>query len=193
MLMRRREKTTALIVASIGVLGGGTTWAASSSDSGTALQPDGTAASGAPTVAVSDVQPDIRASFALFRDRPASAMPEDVAAQVGSPARFGRNPDLARAIKTVTGTGWVIPGNGYLCIVMPDPVDGYGTTCEPTGAAVRQGLIISMWGNMPNGRVAETLLVADEQHASAGADVPAADEGVTSVFTDAPGTLRLAP
>lgn len=146
-----------------------------------------------PTRAVSDVDPVLVASFGLFRDRPASGMPADAVAQVGSPNRFGRNPALARQIETVTGAGWVIPGDGFVCIVMPDPIDGYGTSCLPVEAAVGRGLSLSMGGNMPNGKVAEVLLVPDGKRAVTDqATRVMTDAGVATVFSTEAGALRAA-
>lgn len=189
--MRRRQKTTALVVAAVSAVGG-TLWIATTSGADTASDsaPATTTTSAAPTTAVAVVQSDIQASFVLFRDRPPSPMPPDVAVQVGSPAAFGRNPDLARAIKTATGTGWVIPGDGYLCIAVPDPVDGYGTTCATTADAVRHGLAITLWGDIPGAAAADTVLVADGQRVVNGTAAAPLDDGVASALTDAPGTLR---
>lgn len=149
-----------------------------------------------PTAAVGELQPAIVEHFALFREKPAAVMPDDAKQQIGSASRYGRDASLARAIKTVTGTGWVIPGDGYLCIAVPDPIDGYGTSCLPTEVAVRQGLALTLSGNMPNGKAAETLLVADGSRVLQG---PAGREqsvdghlGVVSVFTDKAGQLRAA-
>lgn len=120
------------------------------------------------TTAVAAVQQQILDSFAIFRDRPATPMPADVAEQVGSPRRYGRNPNLARKITTVTGDGWVVPGDGWLCIAMPDPVDGFGTTCLPTQIAAARGLHVALSGGkgIPAGKSAQTALVSD---ATAGA------------------------
>ncbi|HEU4976503.1 MAG TPA: hypothetical protein VFT50_15530 [Baekduia sp.] len=193
-----------MILAMTGV---GTTRAATSHDTSPEVVSPAEAQS-VETTAVSEVQPELRASFALFRDRPASGMPEAVAAQVGSPRRFGRNPALARAINTVTGTGWVIPGDGFVCVAVPDPVDGYGTTCMPTSLAAQRGVSIALWGNLPGGQAAETMLVPDGTRvvvdgsgsADRGANLTAtdsasaaasSDDGVASAFTDHPGAMHL--
>lgn len=190
------HRVVGLAVASAAVAAGaGWAVAGATDDSGAELR---TALAGTePTVAVAELQPAIVEHFALFREKPAAVMPDDAKQQIGSATRYGRNASLARAIKTVTGTGWVIPGDGYLCIAVPDPVDGYGTSCLPTEDAVRQGLALTLSGNMPDGQAAETLLVADGRQALQG---PAGREqsvdgdlGVVSVFTDRAGQLRPAP
>lgn len=203
MLRSRRSRLIAAALTLLLLLGVGTAWAAvdgTTDTTGTAstLQADGLLGGGAPTSAVPDVQAAISAHFALFRDQPATGMPADAVAQVGSPGRYGRNPDLAREIETPTGPGWVIPGNGYLCIAVPDPVDGYGTTCLPTDVAAQQGLSIRLWGDLPSGKTAETMLVPDGASAvvsepgAAAVAVPA-DGGVADALTDHPGALQLAP
>lgn len=115
------------------------------------------------TTAVVGVQQPIEESFKIFRDQVATPMPAEIAAQIGSPKRFGRNSDLARKIKTVTGDGWVIPGDGWLCLAMPDPVDGYGTSCLPTQIAAKQGLYVGLSGGkgIAAGMSAQTALVSD--------------------------------
>jgi hypothetical protein len=154
------------------------------------------ASNDAPTVAVGQLQPAILDNFALFRNRAASGMPGDAEVQVGSAVRYGRDASLARAIDTVTGTGWMIPGDGYLCIAVPDPVDGYGTSCVPTDVAAERGVAISLVGNLPGDKVAETVVVPDGREALQG---PAGQErsvdtaaGVASVWSDTAGDLRVA-
>jgi hypothetical protein len=159
-----------------------------------------------PTSAVSAVPPEAAAAFKLLRTAPPSAMPADVAEMVGSPTRYGRNAALARAIKTATGTGWVIPGDGYLCIAIADPGTGWGTSCVPTAVAAQRGLSIGL--TSATGETAETLLVPDGASAekidgpvSAVAPVATASSktegvtvdanGVAIAHTNAPGSLRV--
>lgn len=158
----------------------------------------------APTVAVKAVSPDTVAAFRVFREAPPTAMPGDVSAMVGSPERFGRNPALARQIQTATGTGWVIPGDGHLCIAVPDPVDGWGTSCAPTAVAIERGLGISLTDS--TGKSKETLLVPDGRRATrspGSAVIPLAASaargaikpnryGVVTALTNAPSSLRVA-
>jgi hypothetical protein len=163
-------------------------------------------AANTPTTAVTAVQPDAAASFKLLRTTPPTPMPADVIAGIGSPERFGRNPALARAIKTPTGTGWVIPGDGFLCIAIPDPVDGWGSTCLPTDVAAVRGLDIGL--TAADGRTIETMLVPDDAPvekvtgpvsttptlASAAVSrkrVTVGANGIASAHTNAPGSLRI--
>lgn len=123
------------------------------------------------------VQPDqAQALSVLRRDRRAAdALPADALSAAG-PGRFGRNPGLSRAIRTTTGTGWIVPGDGVVCLVVPDPVDGYGTSCAPTGVVVDDGL---------------TVGVATEDGASATTLVP---DGASVVVEDDTGRrARVAP
>ena len=143
--------------------------AASSSASGESTTPVTT------TTPVPVVQSDITNNFVLFRDQPASPIPPDIAARVASSERFGRNADLARSIQTPHGTGWVIPGDHWLCIVMPDPVDGYGESCNPTSTAIERGLWIRLAGDSPDAKASDALLVPD------GTQVHTSPNGTTSV------------
>lgn len=90
-----------------------------------------------------DVQADQARNFAIFaRARTAAdAMPASARAQVGNSRHSGRNIDLSRAVATTTGRGWAVPGNGAVCLVVPDPVDGYGIACQNTDRAVTHGLM----------------------------------------------------
>ncbi|MCW2982997.1 MAG: hypothetical protein JWR63_567 [Conexibacter sp.] len=184
---------------------------ATASIAGVALAADSNNASSAtpsqaPTVAVAAVQPDAAAAFKLLRTTPPSVMPADVAEAVASPAGYGRNSALARAIKTATGTGWVIPGNGYLCIAIPDPGFGWGTSCVPTAVAAQRGLSIGL--TSASGKTAETLLVPDgagaakidgpvsttapvASAASKTKGVKVSANGVAIAHTNAPGSLRV--
>lgn len=51
-----------------------------------------------------------------------------------------------------------VPGNGTICLVIPDPVDGFGVTCTDTQTAVSKGLVAMLSGPSRNGRVQVTLL-----------------------------------
>lgn len=99
-------------------------------------------------VPIGEIQPDQAAAFAVLRrpQRSTDRMPADVAAGVAGPGRFGRNAALARAITTETGKGWVVPGRGVVCLVLPSGDGGYATTCNPTAAAAREGLSLQLVG-----------------------------------------------
>jgi hypothetical protein len=86
----------------------------------------------------------IEENFVIFRERPASRMPAEVAASVASPERFGRNAAQAREFRTAHGSGWIIPGDGWLCIVVPDPVDWYGTSCNTVESALIRGVTVAI-------------------------------------------------
>lgn len=91
----------------------------------------------------SDLQDDQRQGFAAFaRARNAAdQVPSDVREQVGNSTLSGRNLDLSRAVSTTTGKGWAVPGNGSVCLVVPDPLEGYGVTCLDTRLALKQGVV----------------------------------------------------
>ena len=42
----------------------------------------------------------------------------------------------------------MIPGNGYLCIAIPDPVDGYGESCTTIDVVLQQGLWVRLSGDV---------------------------------------------
>lgn len=108
--------------------------------SAAAVQPD--AVQPAP---IGAIQPDQKQHLKLLRRarRASDDLPAD-ALVAASPARFGRNPSLSRAIDTPTGKGWVVPGDDVLCLIAPDPIEGYGTTCASTELVERQGLTLGI-------------------------------------------------
>lgn len=101
----------------------------------------------------------LKSSLKVFERAP-DVMPQDVAAQVASSERFGRNASLARKVSTTTGTGWVIPGKGYVCLAVPDPVDGFATSCVANHEAIKNGITVDLIGGKaaPAGKVAETTV-----------------------------------
>lgn len=107
---------------------------------------------------VDAVEPTAKRALAVLEAAPVSPVPEKVAEQVASPVRFGRNPKLARAILSATGPGWVVPGRGHVCIVVPDPGYGYATACGPTADIARKGLWIGLSGEDPSGETKVTVL-----------------------------------
>lgn len=131
---------------------------------------------GAQTTAVDRVSPEIERTLSLFRTRTATPVPPNLVPMVASPSRYGRNAALARQIQTVTGTGYVIPGDGYVCIVVPDPIDGYGSTCATVASVKTRGLYIGLKeGAIPEGKHAQTVVVPD----GATAEVPGASGEAT--------------
>lgn len=131
------------------------------------------------------VQPDQAQSLKVLRRarRASDAMPPQVAAAVG-PERFGRNPGLARAIQTPTGTGWVVPGDETICLIAPDPVNGYGVTCAPVSVVQTDGITLGM---ASADRSTAITLVPD------GAEVTVVDTDDTSarVAPDASGVVTV--
>ncbi len=119
------------------------------------------------TTAVASVSPEIERTLSVFRTRTATPVPAKLVPRIASPTKYGRNAALARRIETVTGTGYVIPGDGYVCIVVPDPVDGYGSTCSTVEDIKKRGLYIGLKeGAIPAGKHAQTLVVPDGATAS---------------------------
>lgn len=93
--------------------------------------------------AVPAVQAAQAADFAVLR-RPRGAddvMPASAARLIGDPRETGKNPALARGFDAPTGRGWVIPGDEVLCAAVPDPVDGFGMSCNTAAAATTGGVI----------------------------------------------------
>lgn len=142
-------------VSAISCLGVASAIAAVTNDQGTAPL----RAKADTTAPVAEVSPDLTDNFVLFREKQAGQMPALVRSQIASSEHFGRNAALARQIDTSTGTGWVIPGDGSVCIAAPDPVDGFGTTCSPIEMAISRGL----WIRLSDGKVAHDTLLAPDQ------------------------------
>lgn len=135
---------------------------------------------------VTAVQTDQAAAFAVFQrgaragDSPTAAVTE----QVGN--SFGRNLDLSRAIATPTGPGWVIPGNEVICLVIPDPVDGFGVTCNDTETARDNGLVAMMVSPTTPDRAQVTLLTPRRSSARA----VAANGSETPLAVDSDGVVN---
>lgn len=135
---------------------------------------------GAPA-AVEAVAPELLKHFAIFREAPPASMPEDVAASLASPARFGRNAAFAREVSTPAGPGWVVPGDGVLCLIAPDPVDSYGTSCNKTENVILQGISVALRSG-PSGAGYITALIPDGAQAklNTGSLPLRSDRGVVS-------------
>lgn len=95
---------------------------------------------------VQSVQAEQSARLAVFERARTQAdeMSPEARRQVANSTGSGRNMELSRAIRTPTGRGWAIPGDGTICIAVPDPVDGFGVGCVPTEQAARQGAAVIM-------------------------------------------------
>lgn len=145
------------------------------------------------TQAVPIVQDEIRDHFPLFRNQPANPVPADIAAQIASPDRHGRNGALARSIQTAYGTGWVIPGDGYLCIAVPTTTSGHGVSCVPTKVALERGLWLRLSGSRSDGKALETVVLPDGANAAVKSEtgvktLQASADGVVSEFIDTDGS-----
>jgi hypothetical protein len=141
-------------------------------------------------VPIGAVQEDQADALRVLRRAPVAADEMPAAARdAAGPGLFGRNPDLARAIATPTGTGWVVPGDDTVCVVVPDPVDGYATSCSPTAVVATGGLTVGLADAdsstavalVPDG--AKVTVVDDEDHRSR--VTPDASGGVAGDAQDA--------
>jgi hypothetical protein len=153
---------------------------------------------------VASVPADIAATFAIFREREATGMPADLAESMASPRRFGRNPALAREIATAEGPGWVVPGNGYVCLVVRDPQTDseYGTSCNTLASARVRGVLAAV-RDQDTGDGYATVLVPDGAEATlspttsgasrAGGELPSNDGVVSQQLTDEQDILVKTP
>lgn len=154
------------VVIAVAVTAAGATSYGATSSADPAPTPDS-----ATTTAVPVVQKDISSHFKLFRNQLPAAMPKEVEQAIASSTKYGRNAALARSIKTPYGTGWVIPGDGYLCLAVPDPlVEGFGTTCQTTAEAIQHGVWARLVGDNPGAEALDTLLVPDDKTTKQQAD-----------------------
>jgi hypothetical protein len=116
------------------------------------------------TVALAErVVPDQAAAFAVLRGarRQTDEIPAATRALIGDSHVSGRNTTLSRAIETRDGTGWVVPGNGTICLAVPDSVDGVGVTCSNTDFVAAYGMpLLSIAAARPDA-VELTALVPD--------------------------------
>lgn len=118
---------------------------------------------------ITGVAPDQAEGFAIFRRAPSGLDQPSAEARalLSGPSHTGMNIDLARGYRGPDGTGWVVPGNGSLCLVMPDPVDGFGVACEPTTKAKQVGLVGIMVDPKKQAIAKVTVLLPDGAKASA--------------------------
>jgi hypothetical protein len=97
---------------------------------------------------VASVDADQASAFALLR-RPADVAPVQVRQDIQRAPfyrAFGLNIELARSALTPASAipVWVIPGDGFLCIWLKDPVDGAAVSCDSTATVLKNGLIVSL-------------------------------------------------
>lgn len=202
MLMNKRISATVGALLAVAAASAG---AALASDGGIP-SPKRTQIPAARVQPVDKVPSTLSSAFKLFRTEGPTVVPPAVAEGGTGPNAFGRNAALARAIPTQTGTGYVIPGDGFVCIIVPDPVDGWAEGCLPTAAAIEQGVDVGLTAR--DGRTIETSLVPDGARAvqlvgplstrapvasasSVRHRVPITTAGVVSVRTNAPGSIRV--
>lgn len=180
----RRLLTAALVT---GLATAGAVGVVGQATAGDAPGPSPASPTAVPPAPIATIQPDQAKTLRVFR-RPRTASDALPAAAVpaASTARYGRNPRLSRAIDTPTGTGWVVPGDNVLCLIVPDPIDGYGTSCAPTAVVEREGLTVGLVGADSSTAV---TLVPD------GATVTTTDDAdrTTAVRPDASGVVRTNP
>lgn len=163
--MSRSRLTLAFGIAASTVAIAGGAIAASSDPAEQAAPP--TSGPGAPArdqAPVTSTQPEQSATLQLMRQQP-SAMNTYESRLIGSTS-FGKNAKLARSFSSTTGTGWAIPGNGEICIAIPDPVDGFAEVCNLNEFAAKNGLYVALLN--PDQNIADiAVLVPDGQQAAA--------------------------
>lgn len=87
---------------------------------------------------IARVEHRLLANFALLRTRP-EGLPALVQRVLRAPT-FGLNWKLAERIPVALPSAyWLVPGNGYLCIVARESM-GVGTTCAPSSEALVHGI-----------------------------------------------------
>jgi hypothetical protein len=104
---------------------------------------------------------------------------------LGDASLTGKNVDLARGFSTPTGRGWVIPGDGFVCMAAPDPVDGFGETCAATSTVTASGMINMLVSPTTPGAAEVSVLVPDGatasvEHVDGSAESLAVADGVAS-------------
>lgn len=97
---------------------------------------------------VDRVAPEMAAAFSIFRSQPESA-PAQVAADFANlpiAKEAGLNVALAQAVATPASDSpvWVVPGDGWACIWIKDPVDGAGISCDPDERILKRGLMVEL-------------------------------------------------
>jgi hypothetical protein len=123
-------------------------------------------------------------NFALLRTRP-EGLPLGVRRVLRAPV-FGLNWKLAQRIpSTLRGTYWLVPGNGYLCVIAQGSMGSpeTGTTCAPTSQAVENGVAdVTIARAAPGSRVRPGRLI-----------VGVAPNGARQVVFHTRGTVEAAP
>jgi hypothetical protein len=124
------------------------------------------------------------ANFALLRTPP-EGLPAAIQRVLRAPV-FGSNWKLAQRIPvTLSGVYWLVPGNGYLCVIsqgsMGNP--GIGTTCAQTSQALRHGVAaITVARAVPGSHVPPGRLI-----------VGVAPDGARQVVVHTQGSVETVP
>lgn len=145
------------------------------------------------TAAVRDVPADVARRFKLFREQKPGAMSNRLKERVASPDKFGRSASLAREIETPYGPGWVIPGDGFLCLAVPTPVGTEGVTCMPAALAAKRGLWLRLSSIQGTDKALDTVVVPDGTRAvRVGSQrLEPSDTGIVSAFVAPSGDPEL--
>ncbi|HEX8101231.1 MAG TPA: hypothetical protein VF533_01330 [Solirubrobacteraceae bacterium] len=140
-----------------------------------------------------------RDSFRILRRtrRADDEMSTDAKHAFGDRSSFGRNNDLSMAIEASTGKGWVVPGRNALCLIVPDPSQGFGATCQATTDAKRGDLVmtfaspesrtVQLTAVLPDGARQPTVRMADGTIR----ELRPTPDGVVSETLNAPITFSL--
>lgn len=181
--------TRRLALAAITILAAASATAVyASTDGGSTTQPAPGPFGDTAKTQIKAVEPDLASSFAGFRRErsAADAIPDDVRALLGETELTGKNPNLARAIKSNSGTAWMIPGDGTLCIALPDPYDIVVLGCTSTAHALGNGAVVTEVDPLAKSALVG-LTVPDGGHASLTYD----DGQTVPVALSADGTALL--
>jgi len=93
-------------------------------------------------VRMPEVEPAQRKAFAVLRaepDRPSAELAGQME-NVVEGRGFGLHTSLARKVRTQLGDdAWVVPGNGYLCVMASTPIVA---GCNTTSATIAQGMSV---------------------------------------------------
>lgn len=87
---------------------------------------------------VQHVQLEQRANFSFLQTKP-EPLPAWMTRRMRTPV-YGMNWKLAQRLPGTPVESWVVPGNGYLCLVEESDGRGIGATCTTTERETRQGL-----------------------------------------------------
>lgn len=96
-------------------------------------------------------------------DRPSSAVARTIGTDPYDPERT-LDVEQAKAIPSdvTDAPAWLVPAEGRLCLFLPDPVDGFGATCQKDDAAINGRLRTTLVGpSFPGGGSLNALVVPD--------------------------------